>query len=68
MRVELHRKSIQIVSESPQDVAFIEDTLRLKDDGDSINLTRKNRMKSLIYSDGNTLDYLEVKVNEGIPK
>lgn len=45
MKIELWRDSIHITYENPQDLAFIEDTLGLKNDGDSIELKRKNKVE-----------------------
>lgn len=40
MKFEIRRNKIVVSPENDQDVAFIEDTLGLKEDGASINLTR----------------------------
>jgi hypothetical protein len=40
MKFEIRRNKIVVSPENDQDVAFIEDTLGLKENGASINLTR----------------------------
>lgn len=40
MRIEIDRFTIHIIPENEQDAAFIEDTLRLSRDGDTIKLER----------------------------
>ena len=42
MRIEIDRFTIHIIPENDQDVAFIEDTMRLSQDGDMIKLERIN--------------------------
>ena len=40
MRIEIDRFTIHIIPENEQDAAFIEDTMRLSRDGDTITLER----------------------------
>jgi len=42
MKFEVGRALIRIVAESEQDVAYFEDTLGLRQDGDFINLCRQD--------------------------
>lgn len=44
MKYKLERTGIRIIPETEQDVAYIEDTLGLKNHGDHIYLTRKDQM------------------------
>lgn len=44
MKFKLERSGIIITPESEQDVAYIEDTLGLKNNGDSLLLERQDRM------------------------
>lgn len=65
MRIELQRKSIRIIPESPQDVAFIEDTLKIKNDRDFLELKRKNETSCAppgILEVTRAMKYLEAEV------
>lgn len=42
MKFKVHRRYFEIIPESLSDIAFIEDTLGLKKDGDYIKLKRRN--------------------------
>lgn len=42
MKFKVHRRRFEIIPESLYDIAFIEDTLGLKKDGDYIKLKRRN--------------------------
>lgn len=42
MRFKVERRGIEVIPESDQDVAYIEDTLGLKNDGDFVPLVRQN--------------------------
>lgn len=46
MRIELRRDALLVITESDQDRAFIEDTLGIKNGGDSIPLIRINNVTS----------------------
>lgn len=56
MRMEINRHRIRIVPENEMDVAYIEDTLGLKKEGDMISLKRISPI-GLSFS----LAYLEAK-------
>ena len=64
MRIELHRRSISIISESPQDAAFIEDSLGLINEGNFLELKRKNIRTGPKREDSGVMEYLEARVNE----
>lgn len=71
MRIELHRKSIRIISESPQDAAFIEDSLGLKNNGDFIELKRKNKTACVppgLLKTTESMEYLEAECNKHIDR
>jgi hypothetical protein len=40
MKLQVHRYTVVIIPESEQDIAFLEDTLGMKEDGDLIKLER----------------------------
>ena len=44
MKFKLERSGVVIIPETEQDVAYIEDTLGLKNNGDSLLLERQDRM------------------------
>ena len=51
MRLQVSRYSLEIIPESPQDVAFLEEVIGLKSDGDWADAYRVNAMalSSLAY-------------------
>ncbi len=44
MKMEIKRNEIVIYPENPLDIAYIEEVLGLKEDGDSIELVRKDAL------------------------
>ena len=40
MKFQIKKYGIQIIPENEQDIAYIEDTLQLKEEGDCLNLKR----------------------------
>lgn len=42
MKLIVNRYGLQIIPESPTDEAYLEEVLGLKQDGDMVNLKRKN--------------------------
>jgi len=55
MNLKVYRYSIQIIPESAVDNAFIEEVLGLKENGDSVKLTRVN------VTGFGTLGYIEAR-------
>jgi len=44
MQMNVHRYGIDIIPETDEDTAYIEDTLGLENDGDFVKLVRRNAM------------------------
>ena len=63
IKIELERDGIKLIPESDLEIAFVEDTLGLKKNGDSIRLTRKSSY-SQVAEGIETLEYLRTEVEE----
>lgn len=55
MKLEVRRFAIEIVPESEEDIAYIEEVLKLKSQGDSCECIRQNMLTTL------SISYIEIR-------
>ena len=58
MKTKIKRFAIEIIPETEEDIAYIEEVLKLRSQGDNCRCTRQNK------SNSSFIDYVEIRSNK----